>query len=243
MTLPAWVPADELKPAPEPLLLVQAFVNTRDLDLGTDLLADADAGREWLHQSGLLAAEATAGAADLRAARDVREGIRALIALTAGPAPTADDLRPLQALTRSSRPRLAIDPAGRVQLDPGSGRLADGLARLLLIIRDAQQDGTWARLKVCGNSECGWAFYDRSHSRRGAWCDMASCGNLIKNRNLRARRSSQRPPAGSLLRRAGTGHPGGRRQRAPPPRSCLAWAFLLLAPACRPFFPRPSSRR
>ena len=31
MSLPAWVPPDELKPAPEPLLLVQAFVNTRDL--------------------------------------------------------------------------------------------------------------------------------------------------------------------------------------------------------------------
>jgi len=43
MSLPAWVPPDELRPAPEPLLLVQAFVNTRDLGLGTDLLADAEA--------------------------------------------------------------------------------------------------------------------------------------------------------------------------------------------------------
>ena len=195
MTLPAWVPADEQKPAPEPLLLVQAFVNTRNLDTGTDLLAGADTGRQWLHQSGLLAAEATAGAADLSAARDVREGIRTLIALR-GRAPAGDDLRALQALTRSSRPRLTIDPAGRVRLDSGSGGgLADGLTRLLLIIRDAQEDGTWARLKVCGNSECGWAFYDRSHGRRGAWCDMASCGNVIKNRNLRARRGSQRQPA------------------------------------------------
>jgi len=45
MTLPAWASPDELKPAPEPLLLVQAFVNTRDQSLGTDLLADADAAR------------------------------------------------------------------------------------------------------------------------------------------------------------------------------------------------------
>ena len=43
-------------------------------------------------------------------------------------------------------------------------------------------------MKVCGNGECQWAFYDRSHGRKGAWCDMAACGNLIKNRNLRARR-------------------------------------------------------
>jgi len=206
MTLPAWVPPDELKPAPEPLLLVQAFVNTRDLSLGTDLLTDADAANQWLHQCGLLAAEATADAEDLRMARDVREGLRALIANHGhGPAPTAGDLRPLREVARSSRPRLGIDPAGRIELDPGTGRLADGLARLLLIIRDAQQDGSWPRLKACGNNDCRWAFYDRSHSRRGAWCSMASCGNLIKNRNLRARRSGQRRPA--------AGRPGAGRPR------------------------------
>jgi predicted RNA-binding Zn ribbon-like protein len=32
-----------------------------------------------------------------------------------------------------------------------------------------------------------WAFFDRSHARRGTWCDMAACGNMIKNRNFRAR--------------------------------------------------------
>lgn len=91
-------------------------------------------------------------------------------------------------MTRASQPRLTIDPTGQIQLVPGSGRLADGLLSLLLIIRDAQKDDTWRRLKTCGNDECEWAFYDRSHSHRGTWCDMASCGNLIKNRNLRARR-------------------------------------------------------
>jgi predicted RNA-binding Zn ribbon-like protein len=193
MTLPAWVPPDERKPAPAPLLLVQSFVNTRNLDLGTDLLADADAASSWLRQSGLLAPEATAGAEDLQAARAAREGIRALLACNShGPAPTADDLRSLDAVTRTSQPRLTISPAGRVQLDPGpGGRLADGLLGLLLVIRDAQRDGTWHRLKICGNRDCRWAFYDRSHSRRGAWCDMASCGNLIKNRNLRARRDGR----------------------------------------------------
>ena len=67
--------------------------------------------------------------------------------------------------------------------------VAPGLLALLLIIRDAQADGSWERLKLCGNPDCRWAFYDRSHSRRGAWCDMASCGNRLKNRNLRARRA------------------------------------------------------
>ena len=201
MTQPAWV-LHEDKPAPQPLLVVQSFVNTLDLDNRTDLLAGADSANEWLRRSGLLGPERTAGAGELRAARAFREGIRALLAHNGrGPAPAAADLGPLEAVARASQPRLAIGPAGQVQLGPGpGGRLADGLLSLLLIVRDAQRDGTWPRLKICGNPDCLWAFYDRSHSRRGAWCDMASCGNLIKNRNLRARRGGrasegQREPA------------------------------------------------
>ena len=196
MTLPAWVPHDEHKPAPGPLLLVQSFVNTRDLDEESDLLAETGPAIGWLRQCGLLGPEDTAGADELRGAREFREGIRALLAHHArGSAPAAGDLGPLGAVARGAQPRLTIDPAGRVQLGPGSrGRLADGLLGLLLVIRDAQRDGTWPRLKICGNDECQWAFYDRSHSRRGAWCDMASCGNIIKNRNLRARRGRRAGP-------------------------------------------------
>jgi predicted RNA-binding Zn ribbon-like protein len=197
MTLPAWVPPAERKPAPAPLLLVQSFVNTRDLDLGTDLLAGPGPASEWLHQSGLLAPEDTAGDVDLRTARAAREGIRALLIRNGGgPEPGADDLRSLTAVTRQTKLALAVGPAGQVELEPETpGRLAGGLARILLIIRDAQHDGTWARLKTCRNPDCRWAFYDRSHTRQGAWCDMAVCGNLIKNRNLRARRGSRPRPA------------------------------------------------
>lgn len=192
MTSPAQIPHEE-KPAPRPLLVVQSFVNTRDLEYGTDLLADAATASEWLRAAGLLGPEGTADAAELRAAREFREAIRGLLARNGrGPAPAESDLGPVQAVARASRPRLAIDPSGQVQLDVGpGGRLADGLTRLLLIIRDAQRDGTWPRLKICGNPDCLYAFYDRSHSRRGAWCDMASCGNMIKNRKLRARHGSQ----------------------------------------------------
>src|SRR5579872_7436335 len=114
MTLPPWIPGDlhDWRPAPEPLLLVQAFVNTRDLDLGTDLLAEPETGNGWLRLSGLLQADATAGPEDLRAARDVREAIRALIAHNgAGPEPADHDLAALRTLTRSSRPRLSIGRA------------------------------------------------------------------------------------------------------------------------------------
>ena len=48
MTLPSWASHLEHKLAPPPLLLVQAFVNTLDLDLRTDVLAHADEARAWL---------------------------------------------------------------------------------------------------------------------------------------------------------------------------------------------------
>jgi predicted RNA-binding Zn ribbon-like protein len=181
------------KPAPEPLLLVQSFVNTWDRDEETDLLDRADTARPWLSAAGLAGPRGELGDADLIRARRVRESMRALLrANVHGTAPTPEDLVPLRELALDARTAVAVDADGGVSVGPPpSGLLVDGLTRLLLIVRDAQLDGTWPRLKVCANDECEWAFYDRSHARRGAWCEMATCGNIIKNRNLRARRAGR----------------------------------------------------
>jgi len=192
MTLPSWASHLEHKLAPPPLLLVQAFVNTLDLDLRTDVLAHADEARAWLADAGLRAPDQPDFAADVQLARDVRKSLRAMIARnTDGKPLTGAELRPLEQVTSQAGPRLEVIADGTVTLgiEEPAQRLADGLARLLLAIRDAQADGSWDRLKLCGNPDCLWAFYDRSHSRRGAWCEMASCGNRLKNRNLRARRA------------------------------------------------------
>jgi predicted RNA-binding Zn ribbon-like protein len=187
--MPLWVPDEETKPAPMPLLLVQSFVNTWEGDHGSDLLLDPAAARDWLTEAGLWRAERAPDPAELHLARGVREGIRAMLAANAGgPQPGPGDLQPLRAVAQASRPALRVGPDGQVSLGPEpGGRLGAGLLTLLLTIRDAQRDGTWPRLKACGNPDCRWAFYDRSHSRAGAWCDMATCGNRIKNRRLRQR--------------------------------------------------------
>jgi predicted RNA-binding Zn ribbon-like protein len=176
-----------------PLQLVQAFVNTLDRDNGTDRLARDDDALAWLAEAGLLdqagLPDKTASApGDLDLAREVRESFRALIS---GEPLTADELRPLDAVLAQAQPPLDITPDGRVRLgaEP-AGTIADAMVTLLLIIRDAQLDGTWDRIKLCANPDCRWAFYDRSHSRRGQWCDMTTCGNRIKNRNLRARQAA-----------------------------------------------------
>jgi predicted RNA-binding Zn ribbon-like protein len=186
VTLPAWVPGDETKPAPMPLLVVQSFVNTWEGDSGVDLLDDPVEGPRWLQRAGL----AHGSDVDLAMAREIRESVRALLVQNSGgEAAGPDHLRSLQALARrtSLRPVVRDDGGVDIQAD-GDGW--PGLVALLLIIRDAQRDGSWERLKACRNPDCRWAYYDRSHASRGAWCDMAVCGNRIKNRALRARRSS-----------------------------------------------------
>jgi predicted RNA-binding Zn ribbon-like protein len=191
MTLPGWVPADETKPAPPPLLQVQAFLNTWEADRGSDILVDPGQARAWLSDAGLWHGDDEPTSSDLQFAREVREAVRSLLrANGGGPVPTEGELRPLTELASGDGPRFVVSPTdGRVELEPGSAKgVRGGLSALLLVIRDSQRDGTWQRLKSCDNSECGWAFYDRSHSRQGRWCDMAVCGNRIKNRSLRARR-------------------------------------------------------
>jgi predicted RNA-binding Zn ribbon-like protein len=192
MTLPSWASHLMHRLAPPPLLLVQAYVNTLDLDLHTDMLVHADEARVWLADAGLRDPGQPDLAADLELARAFRESLRAMIARNTGGLPlTEAELRPLERVTSEASPRLEVTADCQVELECGEDaqRLADGLAGLLLTIRDAQADDSWDRMKLCGNPDCLWAFYDRSHSRQGAWCDMAACGNRLKNRSLRARRA------------------------------------------------------
>lgn len=81
-----------------------------------------------------------------------------------------------------------LDETAEVRLSASGDSVRARLVDLLLIIRDAQRDGSWARLKACGNGESQWAFYDRSRNRGGTWCEMSTCGNKLKNREFRARR-------------------------------------------------------
>src|SRR6516162_6963648 len=101
MTLPSWASHVEDKLAPMPLLLVQAFVDTLDLDLGTDKLAHPDEARAWLAEAGLRVPDPERPdpgfADDLRLAREARAGIQALIGRNTGHEPlTPADLAPLE---------------------------------------------------------------------------------------------------------------------------------------------------
>ena len=165
---------------------VIAFVNTRDVDDGTDEWGSPSALAAWLQANGLAAGRLAADAADLAAARSLREGLRqALLAHDAHSpaAPSADSVAtvPLQ---------LQIDAGGEVVLAPVAEGVPGALGRLVAAIPAARADGTWFRVKACPRDDCQWAFLDQSRNRSRRWCSMEVCGNREKTQTFRDRRRS-----------------------------------------------------
>ncbi len=186
-----WAGDAESKPAPGPLARVQALVNTIDLESGADRLAQPVDADPWLRTHGLRRHGQAPSAEELDVIRAVREALRAMLLHNAGgPVPTAEQLAPLSRITQAAvaRVQLGADGTVRVAADHALDSVDGWLLALLLVVCDAQRDGTWTQLKACGNDDCRWAFYDRSRNHGGTWCDMASCGNKLKNREFRARR-------------------------------------------------------
>ena len=182
----------EGKPAPMPLLAVQAFANTLDIETSTDLLEDRETFLDWMKRSGVAVPGIEVSAADLRLARRFREVIRDLLVANERGTADAKAGAELAKLTAERRVQLIADPAtGRLTADTSPATDVSDLVCLLLgIVLLAQTDGEWERLKLCENPECLWAFYDGSRNRSGSWCRMGQCGNRLKNRAYRERQRS-----------------------------------------------------
>ena len=177
------------EPAPGPLALVQAFVNTREAERGWEALADPTSLSGWLAQQGLLPDGEPVGDGDVRRAREVREALRAIVAANNG---RAADTRATETLNRAAgRARLGVrfGKDGRASLESASGGVDGALGSILAAVHAGMEEGTWGRLKACANERCTWAFYDHSKNRSGGWCSMAVCGNREKTRAYRRRRA------------------------------------------------------
>jgi predicted RNA-binding Zn ribbon-like protein len=159
--------------APDPLRLVQRFVNT----------VDREHGHEWLGTP----AEAAAffgcepGAVDLDEAHELREALRLLLLANNGEQP---DAAARETVNRAApRVQLRLGEAGGAELVG-----LDPLGRVVAVAFAAMLDGSWARLKCCRN--CTWAFYDYSRNRSAGWCSMQLCGNRAKTRAYRGRKAT-----------------------------------------------------
>lgn len=183
---PPWTSA--LEPAPGDLRIVQAFVNTRDLEEGTEELTDPAALAAWLSRWGLMGEDGEPSDADLHTAREVREGLRTVLQAHHGESPDPQAVERLNRALGAARFQVQIGADGEPRLEPAPRGFAAALSRLLAIVLDARAEDRWSRLKVCANDGCQWAFYDFSKNRSGKWCAMSPCGNLIKARAYRRRK-------------------------------------------------------
>ncbi|MEV5849928.1 CGNR zinc finger domain-containing protein [Streptomyces sp. NPDC051985] len=164
----------ERSPAPGGLALVEALVNTVDLESGADTLDTPD-GRARLGIT----------EAGLPAARDLRESLRATLLAHAGHPPHRE-VTPLGELLAHAPLYLAVDPLdGSATLTPADA--APLLSRIAAAVATSLVEGTWSRLKACEADTCHWAYYDRSPAGRGRWCSMQVCGARAKMRRYRAK--------------------------------------------------------
>ncbi|WP_020668648.1 CGNR zinc finger domain-containing protein [Amycolatopsis nigrescens] len=156
------------EPAEHPdVSLVLGFLNTLDVDEGTDLLADPGSWQRWARDHAL-------GPGSLTAARSAREGLRAAIGDPAA---------------RPGSPRTAV----QVGLVGGEPTLVatNAVGAVLAAATRLAVRGEWARMKICPADDCRWAFYDHSRNRSRTWCSMRVCGNREKARAWRERAVNQ----------------------------------------------------
>jgi predicted RNA-binding Zn ribbon-like protein len=190
--------------APGELELVRRFVNTRDIEEGSDELHSTDALLSWFAGMDLLNGDgATADEKDLERALALREGLRALLLANNGEEVEPAHLRELNRAIGSVCFTVRFDDDGSPTLKPESSGVSAALGRILTAVVRATDEGTWGRLKVCPNDACQWAFYDRSKNRSGKWCTMEVCGNRMKARTFRQRQAS----------RKGVSHPAQQERR------------------------------
>lgn len=147
--------------------LVIAFLNTLDVDEGTDALHSAESWRAWAADRGL-----TPG--PLTGARSTRTALRAAVG-DPGSAPQE----------ASAAIEVRIDAGGPVfTTTSATGAVLSAAARLSVL-------GLWDRVKICPADDCRWAFYDQSRNHSRTWCSMQSCGNREKARAWRERAATE----------------------------------------------------
>lgn len=173
------------KPAPEPLQVIQAFINTATS--GREDFASPDCLREWLSDHDLIGADAPVSASDLRQAISVRNALSQLASARQEGRSNSDAIETLNRAARSAQMSVSFGPKGRACIESLAPAVDGALGKIIAIVVDAMTDGTWDRLKICRDAGCSWAFYDRSKNHSGTWCDIASCGNVAKARTFRAR--------------------------------------------------------
>lgn len=160
------------------VILVLDFLNTVDVERGTDVLRSATGWHEWAH-----AHELTAGPVD--AAARARRMLREAAGAPAADAATAAGTDPQDT---AREPRIPVDVAFQLSSSAAPQLVAeDAVSAVFTAAMRLSVLGDWRRIKICPAHDCLWAFYDESRNRSRTWCSMQVCGNRVKARAFRER--------------------------------------------------------
>lgn len=124
-----------------------------------------------------------------RALAEFRDFLRGIAEqLAAGRAPSADDLRVLNAaLMVPARQKLVQRQNGfRAELVPVRYDWAWIVSRIAASLADTLTQFDRERIKICANDGCRWAFYDVTKGKTRRWCNTRTCGNRDRVRRARA---------------------------------------------------------
>jgi predicted RNA-binding Zn ribbon-like protein len=173
--------------APGVLGLIQAYVNTVDLEDGPEEFSDPGALGTWLVARGLMEPGVAPDKIDLEHAIAVREAIRGVIGANSGARLYPIDIATLNGAAAASRLRPRFGSDGKGRLEPEVGGTVGAMGRLVAAVFGAMGEEGWPRLKLCDSQTCRWVFYDHSRNHSSRWCTMAECGNREKAKRFRQR--------------------------------------------------------
>src|SRR5699024_2839309 len=122
------------------LELVLAFLNTYDVEIGTEVLHDPTRWRHWCQERGLGVAS---GTEPTRAARDA---MRTAVAVGSPPDSVMEHAWPVSVVLRNGLPVLS-----------GTDALGTVLVAAIKLVHTQH----WERIKICPAQDCLAAFYDR----------------------------------------------------------------------------------
>ena len=149
----------------------------------------SEAPKRQLATKGLAPTPGKLDAAEHARALELRELLRDALEATTHGASASTAFGQLNQI--AERVPLRVRFGDAPHLEPVRGD-ALALGPILATVYDALSDEALARLKVCRNDACRWAFYDTSRNRSGVWCTMAICGNRQKGRVYRRLHAADR---------------------------------------------------
>lgn len=125
------------------------------------------------------------------ALKELRRWLRRLAeSLSAGGTAEPDDLERLNRLMAGGPVIRQLGEGSQLNLLPAQESWPQVMAEIAASCARTLAEGEGARVRICENTDCLWAFYDDTRNRTKRFCEDKTCGNLMKVRRFRAKQKN-----------------------------------------------------